>query len=67
MMDITPDKKAILFGDVKTERDIKRLRKLMIKGNYPASISDCYVVGINGNCGTDCPVFKKMNVRRDDG
>ena len=27
-------------------------------GNIPLSISDCEVVGINGDCGKECPIFK---------
>lgn len=28
-----------------------------IDGHYPAGMSGCYVVGLNGDCGVECPVF----------
>ena len=39
--------------------DINHLRNHManVDGHYPKSISDCYVVGINGDCDFSCPVF----------
>jgi len=49
----------ILFGKIETENDIVSQRNNMIDGNYPASISDCEVVGINGDCGKECPVFMR--------
>ena len=38
----------------------------MIKGNYPASISDCEVVGINGDCGKNCPVYLRGDCECED-
>lgn len=29
-----------------------------IDGHYPAGMSGCFVVGINGGCGYSCPVFR---------
>lgn len=52
-----PKDPAIAYRPVKTNEEIGQLRNVMIRGNYPASISDCYVVGINGNCGLECPVL----------
>lgn len=42
---------------IETKKDINHLRNAMATSNYPLSISDCEVVGINGNCGIYCPVF----------
>ena len=47
------------FGKIKTDRDVDLQRSNMINdGGYPASISDCEVIGINGDCSVHCPVFK---------
>lgn len=45
---------------IKTEQDIMEQRNVMgiLDGRYPLSMSNCYVVGINGDCGKDCPIFK---------
>ena len=42
-----------------TDEDIDKTRSIMIEGNYPASISDCEVVGISGWCGKTCSVFQR--------
>jgi hypothetical protein len=44
---------------INTLQDANHMRNHMVKidGHYPASISDCFVIGINGDCGIDCPVF----------
>ncbi|MFA6235665.1 MAG: hypothetical protein WC824_15960 [Bacteroidota bacterium] len=42
---------------IENQADIDALRAAMADGNYPVSIPDCYVVGINGDCGPNCPVF----------
>lgn len=47
----------IVFGKIENDDDIIKQRNNMIEGNYPASISDCEVVGINGDCGKKCPVY----------
>lgn len=48
---------------VRTEEDIgnKRNAMALIDGNYPLGMSDCFVVGINGGCGFDCPVFLRLD------
>ena len=54
------DKPNLLYQPVKTEEDINHLRTAMScapDSNYPVSISDCFVIGINGDCDIDCPVF----------
>ena len=28
-----------------------------IDGHYPVGMSGCYVVGLNGGCGLECPVY----------
>ena len=45
------------YTPIKNEKDIDNRRAKMIGGNYPASTTDCEVVGINGDCGKQCPVF----------
>ena len=47
------------YSKITTEDDICNQRNAMVyvDGHYPASISDCEVVGINGDCGLTCPVF----------
>ena len=47
------------YDEIKTEEDIVNHRNHLVfnDGNYPASIPDCYVVGMNGNCGRGCPVY----------
>jgi len=53
------------YQKVSDERDIECLRNTMAlgkgagMGNYPLSITDCEVVGINGDCGLECPVFMR--------
>ena len=44
-----------------TPEEIDKTRSIMIQGNYPASISDCEVVGISGWCGNTCSVFQAGN------
>ena len=48
-----------LYSKIATERDIDRSRRAMIEdGHFGAGMSDCFVVGINGNCGEGCPVWQ---------
>lgn len=61
-----PVNPAAFFHDVETPEDIGHLRNVMARGNYPASISDCFVVGINGNCGGGCPVLKRGECETQD-
>jgi hypothetical protein len=46
---------------VKTREDANHMRNAManIDGRYPLSMTDCEVIGINGDCGLDCPVFRE--------
>ena len=45
---------------IKTMEDVSHAGNAMafIDGHYPAGMSGCYVVGLNGGCGYECPVFK---------
>ena len=55
------EKKLIMMaigGPPKTAREVNDTRLVMAQGNYPLGISDCYVVGIAGGCGSECPVFQ---------
>ena len=44
---------------VKTMEDVNNMGNAMaqIDGHYPVGMSGCYVVGLNGGCGLDCPVY----------
>jgi len=44
---------------IRTMEDVSNMGNAManIDGHYPVGMSGCYVVGINGGCGLDCPVF----------
>jgi len=46
---------------IKTMEDVQHAGNAMafIDGHYPAGMSGCYVVGINGGCGFSCPVFNE--------
>lgn len=50
----------IPYKEISSQEDIDKTRRKMVNvGNYPPDISDCYVVGINGDCGASCPVLKR--------
>lgn len=44
---------------ISTMEDVNNMGNAMafIDGGYPAGMSGCFVVGINGGCGLDCPVY----------
>lgn len=44
---------------IKTMEDVSNAGNAMahIDGHYPVGMSSCFVVGINGGCGYECPVF----------
>lgn len=50
----------IIHGRLESMKQVDDFRNEMIKGNYPASISDCEVCGINGDCGPNCPVLLEL-------
>jgi hypothetical protein len=45
-----------IWQQTRNQKEINKVRNDMAKGNYPLSMSDCEVVGIQGNCGPECPV-----------
>lgn len=48
------------FDRIKSEEDLQRASMSFDRdGHYPVGMSDCYVVGLNGDCGIDCPVFRR--------
>ena len=54
--------KAVLSGhpvELNSMEDVANMSNAMafIDGNYPAGLSGCFTVGINGGCGYECPVF----------
>ncbi len=42
-----------------TMEDVNNMGNAManIDGHYPVGMSTCYIVGINGGCGLDCPAY----------
>ncbi|RLI36279.1 hypothetical protein DRO66_05920 [Candidatus Bathyarchaeota archaeon] len=44
---------------IQTMEDVNNMGNYMAKidGGYPVGMSGCYVVGLNGGCGLECPVF----------
>lgn len=64
---------SILYKPIERYKDIDRVRKNMDKnGYYPKGLTDCFCVGINGDCGLNCPIFKngdceiEKEVRQND-
>jgi hypothetical protein len=55
----------IMYQPIENQRDVETLRNTMARGNYPLSMSDCEVVGINGDCGPTCPVFLREECPAD--
>lgn len=51
------------YTPLRTEEDVDHMRNAMalIDGRYPLGMTDCEVIGINGDCGMDCPVFRAGN------
>jgi len=48
------------FDEIKNEDSLAAAGRAFDKdGGYPLGMSDCYVVGINGSCGLECPVFTR--------
>ena len=54
-------KDSPIYIPIKNSRDIEDLRNSMACGNYSVGMTDCEVVGINGDCGINCPVFQSGN------
>ncbi len=49
----------LITKKIRTMEDVNNMGNAMseIDGHYPRGMSGCYVVGINGGCGLDCPVY----------
>jgi len=45
--------------NISTMEDVNNMGNAMafIDGHYPAGMSGCMVVGINGGCGLECPIY----------
>ena len=55
------------YEEIKSEEDIAIVaNKLYSTGRYPAGMSDCWVVGINGDCGPNCPVFLRGECEEEE-
>ena len=54
------------YYPIKSQRDVEDLRNNMACGNYPLSMTDCEVVGINGDCGSNCPVLLRDECQYQD-
>ena len=51
--------KPYLYSKIESIEDINKIRNEMVNdGHYPASMTDCEVVGINGDC-NECPIKEK--------
>ena len=50
---------SFITRPIKTMEDVNNMGNAMaqIDGHYPVGMSGCYVVGLNGGCGLDCPVY----------
>lgn len=57
-----------VYKKIENETDINDQRNAMayIDGHYPVGMSDCFVVGINGDCGINCPVFERGDCEVED-
>ena len=50
---------SLIKKPIKTMEDVGNMGNAMaqIDGHYPVGMSGCEVVGLNGGCGLDCPVY----------
>lgn len=55
-----------IYTPIKTEQDVDDLRNSMACGNYPLGMTDCEAVGINGDCGSNCPVLLRGECEYQD-
>ena len=58
---------TLLYIPIEASSDIETATNRMAKGNYPLTMCDCDVVGINGDCGARCPVFMSGKCPSPDG
>ena len=56
-----------IYSKITSQENIENARNWMAKGNYPLSMTDCEVVGINGDCGLDCPVWIRGDCEFPEG
>ena len=45
------------YRPIQSKDEINKYRNAMAEGNYPLSMTDCEVCGINGDCGDNCPAI----------
>ena len=64
--DCTKDGPTSIYVPIKNEQDVEDLRNSMACGNYPLSMTDCEVIGINGDCGSRCPVLLRDECEYQD-
>lgn len=50
---------TLISKPIRTMEDVSNMGNAMaqIDGHYPVGMSGCYVVGLNGGCGIECPVY----------
>lgn len=56
-----------IYRKINTQNDIEKARNDLAKGNYSVGMTDCYVVGINGDCGATCPVYLRGECGSPEG
>ncbi len=57
---------ATIYTPIRGQQDVEDLRNSMACGNYPLSMTDCEVIGINGDCGSRCPVLLRDECEYQD-
>lgn len=57
------------FKELKTMDDVRNKGNYFseIDGHYPRGMSGCYVVGLSGGCGVECPVFRQGDCKEVGG
>ena len=46
---------SYVYRPIESAGDIALCRNALARGNYPLGMTDCEVVGINGDCSCNCP------------
>jgi len=62
----TKDGPASIYTPISNQQDVEDLRNNMACGNYPLGMTDCEVIGINGDCGSRCPVLLRDECEYQD-
>lgn len=52
--------KADTYSKIDSKKSLELRKSDMIKGNYPASMTDCETIGINGDCNKQCFLYNKI-------